>query len=78
MEQAEQPQWIYSKPTQCPQCRLVVEMVHELDTDPVNGSWQCPKCGHGIRFSHRTIEVAGKPTIPRTERSYRNGTMDVI
>jgi hypothetical protein len=46
---------VYSKPTMCLSCHLVVEMVHEADADPVKGAWRCPQCGHEYPFAHWKI-----------------------
>jgi len=46
---------VYSKPTKCLGCHLVVEMVHKSDADPVKGAWQCPRCGHDYPFAHWKI-----------------------
>jgi len=49
------PQFVYSKPTMCLHCHLIVEMVHERDADPAKGAWQCPQCGHIYPFVHWKI-----------------------
>jgi hypothetical protein len=46
---------VYSKPTMCLGCHLVVEMVHESDADPVKGAWRCPRCAHEYPFAHWKI-----------------------
>ncbi|PYS53987.1 MAG: hypothetical protein DMG13_10315 [Acidobacteria bacterium] len=53
---------VYSHPTMCLHCHLIVEMFHERGADPVKGSWQCPRCGHKYLFSHWKIkkQVRGK------------------
>jgi hypothetical protein len=53
---------VYSHPTMCLHCHLIVEMYHERGADPVKGSWQCPRCGHKYLFSHWKIkkQVRGK------------------
>jgi hypothetical protein len=48
-------QFVYSRPTMCLHCHLIVEMVHERDADPQKGSWQCPQCGHMYPFQHWKI-----------------------
>jgi hypothetical protein len=55
--------YVYSKPTMCLGCHLVVEMVHERDADPVKGAWQCPRCKHDYPFAHWKIrkQTAEKP-----------------
>ena len=54
---------IYSHPTMCLHCHLIVEMSHERGADPVKGSWECPRCGHKYLFSHWKIkkQARGKP-----------------
>jgi hypothetical protein len=47
---------IYSHPTMCLHCHLIVEMFHERGADPVKGAWQCPRCGHKYLFSHWKIK----------------------
>jgi uncharacterized protein with PIN domain len=54
-----QEQYIYSKPTMCLHCHLVVEMVHERDADPQKGAWTCPRCGHIYPFQHWKIRKQG-------------------
>ena len=49
------PQFVYSRPTMCLHCHLIVEMVHERDADPQKGAWQCPQCGHIYPFQHWKI-----------------------
>ena len=53
---------VYSHPTMCLHCHLIVEMFHERGADPVKGSWLCPRCGHKYLFSHWKIkkQVRGK------------------
>ena len=53
---------VFSHPTMCLHCHLIVEMFHERGADPVKGSWQCPRCGHKYLFSHWKIkkQVRGK------------------
>src|SRR5467141_368733 len=50
-----QSQFVYSKPTMCLHCHLIVEMIHERDADPAKGAWQCPQCGHIYPFVHWKI-----------------------
>src|SRR5437763_1014257 len=57
-----QSQSVYSKPTMCLHCHLIVEMVHDRDADPVKGAWNCPRCGHIYPFQHWKIR---KQTAPR-------------
>jgi DNA-directed RNA polymerase subunit RPC12/RpoP len=47
---------IYSHPTMCLHCHVVVEMVHEAGADPRTGAWECPKCGHKYLFAHWKIK----------------------
>ena len=47
---------VYSHPTMCLHCHLIVEMFHERGADPVKGSWQCPRCTHKYLFSHWKIK----------------------
>jgi hypothetical protein len=51
---------VYSQPTKCPHCHLVVEMFHEKGADPVKGAWICPECDHHYLFSHWKIKQAKK------------------
>ena len=53
---------VFSHPTMCLHCHLIVEMSHERGADPVKGSWECPRCGHKYLFSHWKIkkQVRGK------------------
>jgi hypothetical protein len=55
MRKNTQPENIYSKPTMCLQCHLIVEMVHASDADPQKGAWNCPQCGHLYPFQHWKI-----------------------
>ena len=52
-------QYVYSKPTMCLHCHLVVEMVHEREADPQKGAWTCPRCGHIYPFQHWKIRKQG-------------------
>ena len=51
MRKTVQDQYVYSKPTMCLHCHLVVEMVHEREADPQKGAWTCPQCGHLYPFN---------------------------
>ena len=51
---------VYSKPTKCVRCTVIVEMTHSHDADPKAGAWRCPHCGHLYRFSHWKIQKGGK------------------
>ena len=66
MTKAAKSEMVYSHPTMCLHCHLIVEMFHERGADPVKGSWQCPRCGHKYLFSHWKIkkQVRGKPDKP--------------
>ena len=46
---------VYSKPTRCLGCHLVVEMSHQSDADPVSGAWECPYCGRKYPFAYWKI-----------------------
>ena len=46
---------VYSKPTMCLHCHLIVEMTHEREADPVKGAWTCPRCAHLYPFMHWKI-----------------------
>lgn len=46
---------VYSKPTMCLHCHLIVEMTHPSDADPVRGAWNCPRCSHVYPFLHWKI-----------------------
>ncbi len=58
---------VYSQPTMCLHCHLVVEMFHEESADPRTGAWECPQCGHKYLFTHWKIKKKGKraPEKPR-------------
>jgi len=47
---------VFSHPTMCLHCHLIVEMFHERGADPVRGSWQCQRCNHKYLFSHWKIK----------------------
>ena len=67
MRKTARPDYVYSKPTMCLHCHLIVEMVHERETYPVKGAWNCPRCGHDYRFLHSKIRKQtqrGKTPIP--------------
>lgn len=51
---------VYSRPTMCLHCHLIVEMSHQQNADPVKGAWECPRCGHQYRFSHWKIRKQTK------------------
>jgi ribosomal protein L37AE/L43A len=43
---------VFSQPTMCLQCHLVVGMFHEPDAD----AWECPNCSHKYPFAHWKIK----------------------
>ncbi len=47
---------VYSQPTMCLQCHLVVGMFHEPGADARKGAWECPNCGHKYPFAHWKIK----------------------
>lgn len=49
------PEVVYSKPTMCLHCHLVVEMTHNRNADPTTGAWECPRCEHKYPFLHWKI-----------------------
>lgn len=51
---------VYSKPTMCLHCHIIVEMEHEKDADPATGAWSCPRCGHLYPFLHWKIRKRGQ------------------
>ncbi|TSC75020.1 MAG: hypothetical protein G01um101444_67 [Parcubacteria group bacterium Gr01-1014_44] len=63
---------VYSKPTMCLDCHLVVNMSHEQNTDPVKGAWQCPKCGHQYKFAHWKIKNRKGKNEPTPEPETEN------
>jgi hypothetical protein len=52
--------FVFSRPTMCLHCHLVVEMFHEPGADPRTGAWECPQCGHKYPFTHWKIKKAKK------------------
>lgn len=58
----QQVELVYSHPTMCLHCHLIVEMYHEKGSDPVKGAWICPRCSHKYLFTHWKIkrQVRGK------------------
>ena len=52
--------FIYSQPTMCLHCHLLVAMFHEPDADPQQGAWECPQCGHKYLFTHWKIKKSKK------------------
>jgi hypothetical protein len=59
--------FVYSKPTRCLHCHLVVEMYHELSADPHTGAWECPQCAHKYPFAHWKIKKGSKKTEEKPE-----------
>ena len=55
---------VYSKPTMCLGCHLVVTMSHDSDADSVKGAWECPRCGHKFPFAYWKIK---KQTTEKTK-----------
>ena len=55
MKQVKEENLVYSIPTMCPHCHLIVTMFHKQDADPVKGAWKCPCCNHKWLFAHRKI-----------------------
>lgn len=51
---------VYSQPTMCLQCHLVVRMTHSPDMDPRAGAWECPNCEHKYPFAHWKIKRQSK------------------
>ncbi len=47
---------VYSQPTMCLQCHLVVGMFYEPGTDLRTGAWECPNCSHKYPFAHWKIK----------------------
>jgi predicted RNA-binding Zn-ribbon protein involved in translation (DUF1610 family) len=47
---------VYSQPTMCLQCHLVVAMSHDPGADARQGAWECPNCGHKYPFAHWKIK----------------------
>jgi hypothetical protein len=63
---AAKPVYVYSKPTMCLHCHLIVEMIHPQDADPAKGAWQCPQCSHAYPFMHWKIR---KQTQRKTQQA---------
>lgn len=51
---------VFSQPTMCLQCHLVVGMFHEAGADTHEGAWECPHCGHKYPFAHWKIKKQGR------------------
>ena len=70
---------VYSQPTMCLRCHLIVEMFQERDADPAKGAWQCPRCNRQYRFSHWKIkkQLAQKTKVAAENISVRppNGAL---
>lgn len=56
---------VYSKPTTCLRCHLVVRMIHGRDADPANGAWECPHCGSKYPFLYWKIRKQADADDPR-------------
>ncbi len=56
MKNTAESQSVYSAPTMCLHCHLIVVMKHAGDADPLKGAWECPKCGHKYPFAHWKIK----------------------
>lgn len=65
MQRKVKEEFVYSKPTKCLSCHLIVRMFHERETDPRKGAWQCPNCGRRYPFLHWKIRkhVPGKQEV---------------
>jgi DNA-directed RNA polymerase subunit RPC12/RpoP len=61
---AAKEEMVYSHPTMCLHCHLIVEMFHERGADPVKGSWRCPRCSHKYLFSHWKIKRQARGKTP--------------
>jgi len=53
--------FVYSQPTRCLHCHLVVEMFYPAATDTRTGAWECPQCGHRYPFSQWKIKKKRSP-----------------
>lgn len=53
---------IFSQPTMCLQCHLVVGMFHDVAADMRSGAWECPNCGHKYPFAHWKIKKQTRKT----------------
>lgn len=60
--ESEEKDLVYSQPTMCLHCHLVVEMFHERGADPKTGSWECPRCHHKYLFTHWKIKKKARAT----------------
>ena len=58
---------VYSQPTMCLHCHVVVEMFHEPEADPRTGAWKCPRCGHKYLFTHWKIKKAAERKADRAQ-----------
>ena len=48
---------VYTQPTMCLHCHLVVEFFHLKDEDEKTGNWTCPKCEYKFRISHWHMKI---------------------
>ena len=73
MTKPAKPDMVYSHPTMCLHCHLIVEMYHERGADPVKGSWLCPLFCHKYRFSHWKIkkQARGKTEAAKSRHGAR-------
>ena len=58
-EKVGDPKKVYSKPTKCFRCSLIVEMTHLVDADPQEGAWTCPQCNKLYPFRLWKIRKKG-------------------
>jgi hypothetical protein len=61
--------FVYSQPTMCIHCHVVVKMFHEPGADPRKGAWECPQCGHKYLFTHWKIKKAARKTAAEKEEA---------
>lgn len=47
---------VFSQPTMCLHCHLVVNMSHDTAEDARRGAWECPNCAHKYPFAHWKIK----------------------
>lgn len=57
-EKPNKKDYVYSMPTICLHCYLIVQMFHPRDADSEKGAWQCSKCGATYPFHHWKIKKA--------------------
>jgi hypothetical protein len=61
MQRNNKSEIVYSKPTMCLNCHLVVEMTHGRHADPHNGAWECPRCRRAYPFAYWKIAKRTSP-----------------